>query len=153
MNLRALIGALATAILAAACAPPPPKALVPVQLQTTKTPQQVVQLAAQQVVLAGLTITSSDAAGGSLVATLTRDGSAPWSPTLNCRFGDNTLGHDRGTVVLTVRVAAVGAAIGSAVAITSSAHVSVKAGILSSESDTDCVSGGAIEKQIADAVR
>jgi hypothetical protein len=152
--IRAMIRTGAVLVVAACTTRAPVVAPAPVQLMAPLPPAQVVQRAAQRLVTDGFTVATSDATGGSLTATLTRQGEGSWGPYLTCRFADDAIAHTRGRATLTVRVAAASTGTASQVVITSSASNTVSAGrTLSSQSDTSCTSTGEAERVVADALR
>ena len=135
---RSILPLLAASL--AACTPAPVAVPEPVNLTVSIPPTQVVQRAAQRLVADGFTITTSDATGGVLTATLTRVGGVARGPFIACRFGEGSIANERGTTTLTVRVTAMAAGAASKVFIATAATNTVIAGILSGSSETDCAS-------------
>lgn len=140
-------------LLLAACAKSAPmSAPAPLDFTAPVAPAQVVQRAAQRLTIDGFTVTTSDATGGILTATLTRRGEGTWGPFIACRWSDKSLAHSNGTATLTARLTAQSASTGSKVFIATSTYTVIDAGMLSSKSDTDCASTGVAEQHVAEAV-
>ena len=147
---------LATTLLAAtACVPAPLEQPAPVSFKSTKTRADVVQVASRELTAAGFEIAASDTVAGTLTARRTRDKRGNFD-YITCKFAENSLAETNLVSTLTVTVAAMGTG--------STSDVRVHGAVLAtypglegtplprSESQTDCASTGAIERQIATAV-
>lgn len=138
--------------------PQPPQPVAPVAFHSERTASEVAQIAAQQLALAGFTLTQSDANGG--IVTAHRDraklGNGEY---VNCKYGDGSSGANLMDTDLTVSVIAKPAANGSDVQIVGAVRTTYPGmagtGLEGAmpPSDTDCASNGVLEKRIADAIR
>jgi hypothetical protein len=129
----------------------------PVSLKTTHSKAQVVQLASKELTSVGFEVATSDTVAGSLTATRTRDRRGNYD-FIDCDFAENSLAEQNLVSTLTVTVATTSPTTGTN-------SVAIGASVLAkypglegsplprSESRSDCVSTGAIEKQIATALQ
>jgi hypothetical protein len=150
---RAVIAALAIV----GCAKASLEAPAPVSLKTSHSKAQVVQVASRELTSAGFEVAASDTAAGTLTATRTRDRRGNYD-YIDCNFAENSLAEQNLVSTLTVTVATTSPATGTT-------SVEIGASVLAkfpgledsplprSESRSDCVSTGAIEKQIATALQ
>lgn len=145
--------------LAACTIPQPPTPAAPVALHVARPSSEVAQIAAQQLTLAGFTITQSDATGG-IVTAHRRKAQFGNGDYMNCKFPKGSIGGNTMETDLTVSVIARPAASGgSDVQISELVHTSYPgmAGTglegATPANDEDCASNGMIEKKIADAIR
>ena len=132
------------------------EAPAPVSLKTSHSKAQVVQLASRELTSVGFEIATSDTVAGRLTATRTRDRRGNYD-FIDCNFAENSLAEQNLVSTLTVTVATTSPAAGTN-------NVEIGASVLAkypgmegsplprSESRTDCVSTGVIEKQIAKAL-
>jgi hypothetical protein len=144
-----------TLLAVGACVPPPPEQPAPVTLRSARTKADVVQVATRELTAAGFEIAASDTAAGTLTATRTREKRGNFD-YITCKFAENSLAETNLVSTLPVDVAATGSG--------SASDVQVRASVLAtypgledsplprSESQTDCASTGAIERQIATAL-
>ena len=128
----------------------------PVSLKTTHSKAQVVQLASKELTSVGFEVATSDTVAGSLTATRTRDRRGNYD-FIDCDFAENSLAEQNLVSTLTVTVATTSPGAGTN-------NVEIAGSVLAkypgmadsplprSESKSDCVSTGAIEKQIAKAL-
>ncbi len=132
--------------------PPPPE---PATVRTPATVPATLQLAAQELVGAGFTITVSDAATGVLTATRAR-AQAGNNDFLRCVGQSGSAQATNRVSVLTVTVAARAGDAGTSVRIASSTRTTypnLTGGDAIEPSDTDCVSREVIERRIATVVQ
>lgn len=144
-----------------ACVAPrsgPPK---PTNVQSWRSPAEVVQAAAVQLVADGFELMSMDGRTGQLKAKRVRT-SEQQGDALECGFVRGSVGSRETAATLSVTVEAHAAKDkapngGSDVSITSDVTTDYSAlassGISTPPSDVDCVSTGAVEKRVSDAVR
>jgi hypothetical protein len=128
----------------------------PVELKASKSKAEVIQLATRELTAAGFEIAASDTSAGSLSAKRTRDKRGNFD-YITCKFAENSLAETNLESTLTVTVNATGTGPASDVRI-SSAVLAKYPGLEGSplprsESQSDCVSTGAMERQIAAALR
>jgi hypothetical protein len=128
----------------------------PVSLKTSHSKAQVVQLASKELTAAGFEVSTSDTVAGTLTATRTRDRRGNYD-YIDCNFAENSLAEQNLVSTLTVTVATTSPGVGTN-------NVEIGGSVLAkypgladsplprSESKSDCVSTGAIEKQIAKAL-
>ena len=145
-----------TAIAIVGCKQSTFEAPAPVSLKTSHSKAEVVQVASQQLTSVGFEIAKSDTATGMLTATRTRDRRGNYD-FIDCNFAENSLAEQNLVSTLTVTVATTSPAAGTN-------NVQIGTSVLAkypgledsplprSESHSDCVSTGAIEKQIAKAL-
>ena len=132
------------------------EAPAPVSLKTSHSKAQVVQLASRELTSAGFEVAASDTVAGTLTAKRTRDrrGNHDY---IDCNLAENSLAEQNLVSTLTVTVATTSPAAGTN-AVEIGASVLAKypgledSPLPRSESRSDCVSTGAIEKQIATAL-
>ena len=132
------------------------EAPAPVSLKTSHSKAQVVQLASKELTAAGFELATSDTVAGRLTARRTRDRRGNYD-YIDCNFAENSLAEQNLVSTLTVTVATTSPASGPN-------NVEIGASVLAkypgladsplprSESRSDCVSTGSIEKQIAKAL-
>ena len=139
------------------CAPTPPlKAPEPVSIRSSRSKADVVRVATRELTSAGFEIATSDTTAGTLTATRKRDRRGN-SEYITCDFAQNSLAESNlvSTMTVTVSTTSSGGAgnnveIGASVLAT---YPSLEGSPLPrSESHSDCVSTGTIEKQIATAL-
>jgi hypothetical protein len=138
------------------CAPSQLEAPEPVSMKTSHSKAQVVQLASRELTSAGFEVATSDTVAGTLTAKRTRDRRGNYD-YINCNFAENSLAEQNlvSTLTVTVSTTSPGGATN---------NVEIGASVLAtypgledsplprSESRSDCVSTGVIEKQIATAL-
>ena len=132
------------------------EAPAPVSMKTSRSKAQVMQLASRELTSAGFEVATSDTVAGTLTATRTRDRRGNYD-YIDCNFAENSLAEQNLVSTLTVTVATTSPGAGTN-------SVEIGASVLAkypglqdsplprSESRSDCVSTGAIEKQIAKAL-
>jgi hypothetical protein len=137
------------------CVPAPLEQPAPASVRTTRSRADIVQTATRELTSAGFEIAASDTTAGSLTAKRTRDKRGNFD-YITCKFAENSLAETNLVSTLTVTVAATTSGAAS--------DVQIRAGVLAtypgledsplprSESQTDCVSTGVIERQIAGAL-
>jgi len=139
------------------CAPTPPlKAPEPVSIKSSRSKADVVRVATRELTSAGFEIATSDTTAGTLTATRKRDRRGNYD-FITCDFAQNSLAESNlvSTMTVTVSTTSSGGAgnnveIGASVLAT---YPSLEGSPLPrSESHSDCVSTGTIEKQIATAL-
>jgi hypothetical protein len=144
-----------TLVVLIGCAPQPLPPPAPTTLRTSRPRAEVVRLATRELTSAGFEVTASDTTAGSVTAKRTRERRGNFD-YITCKFAEASLAETNLVSTLTVTVT------------TSSWNgtnaVDVGASVLAtypgledsplprSESRTDCVSTGVIEKQIAGAI-
>ena len=137
------------------CAPQPLPQPGPTTLRTSRSKAEIVRLATRELTSAGFEIATSDTTAGSVTAKRTRERRGNFD-YITCKFAEASLAETNLVSTVTVTVT------------TSSSNgtssVDVGASVLAtypgledsplprSESQTDCVSTGVIEKQIAGAI-
>ena len=141
--------------LSLACVPPPPEQLAPVSVRSARSRADIVRVATRELTSAGFEISTSDTTSGSVTAKRTRDKRGNFD-YITCKFAENSLAETNLVSTLTITVAA---SPGS-----DSSDVQIRGSVLAtypgledsplprSESQTDCASTGAIERQIAAAL-
>jgi len=139
------------------CTPAPLEAPQPVSLKTARSKPQVVQVASRELTSVGFEIAASDTVAGTLSAKRTRDRRGNFD-FIACKFAENSLAEQNLVSTLTVTVSTTSPPGGA------TNNVEIGASVLAtypgledsplprSESRSDCVSTGAIEKQIATAL-
>lgn len=139
------------------CSPTPPlTAPEPVSIKSSRSKADVVRVATRELTLVGFEIASSDTSAGTLTATRKRDRRGNFD-YITCDFAENSLAESNLVSTMTVIVSATSpSGGGTSVEIASSvlaAYPNLEGTPLPrSESHSDCVSTGAIEKQIATAL-
>jgi hypothetical protein len=141
----------------AGCAPSAPlTAPEPVSVKSSRSKASVVQVAARELTSAGFEIATSDTVAGTLTAKRTRDRRGNYD-YIECNFAQNSLAETNLVSTLTVTVSTTSSG-------GSDTSVEIGASVLAtypnlegtplprSESRSDCVSTGTIEKQIATAL-
>ena len=128
----------------------------PVSLKTSHSKAQVVQLASKELTAAGFEVATSDTVAGTLTATRTRDRRGNYD-YIDCDFAENSLAEQNLVSTLTVTVATTSPAAGTNAVEIGASVLATYPGLESSplprsESRSDCVSKGVIEKQIATAL-
>ena len=144
------------ALLVAGCTQAKLEAPAPVSMKTSRSKAQVVQLASRELTAAGFEVAASDTAAGTLTAKRTRDRRGNYD-YITCDFAENSLAESNLVSTMTVTVSTTpGGNTSNSVRIGASvlaAYPSLEGTPLPrSESHTDCVSTGVIEKQIATAL-
>ena len=145
------------AILAtAACVPAPLEQAAPVALKAPKSKAEAIRIASRELTAAGFEIAASDTSAGTLSAKRTREKRGNFD-YISCKFAENSLAETNLESTLTVTVSATGAGSESDVRITSAVLAKYPglegSPLPRSESQSDCASTGAIERQIATALR
>ena len=139
------------------CTPAPLEAPQPVSAKTSRSKSQVVQAASRELTSVGFEIAASDTVAGTLSAKRVRDRRGNYD-YITCKFAENSLAEQNLVATLTVTVSTTSPPGGA------TNNVEIGASVLAtypgledsplprSESRSDCVSTGAIEKQIATAL-
>lgn len=139
----------------AACVPAPLEQAAPVELKSSRPRADVVQVASRTLTGAGFEIAASDTAAGTLSAKRTREKRGNYD-YITCRFAENSLAETNLESTLTVTVTASGTGTSSDVRITTAVLAKYPglegSPLPRSESQTDCASTGAIERQLAAAI-
>ena len=152
---RLLVTVLSLATAATACSTPPLTQPEPVTFKTARSRADVVQMATRELTSAGFEIAASDTAAGTLTAKRKRDRRANYD-YITCKFAEASLAETNLVSTLTVTVSVTGAGATSDVQVHGSVlatYPSLEASpLVRSDSQTDCVSTGAIERQIATAL-
>ena len=137
------------------CVPAPLEQPAPASVRTNRSRADIVQTATRELTSAGFEIAASDTTAGSLTAKRTRDKRGNFD-YITCKFAENSLAETNLVSTLTVNVAATPSGQAS--------DVQIRATVLAtypgledsplprSESQTDCVSTGVIERQVATAL-
>ena len=144
------------ALLVAGCTQAKLEAPAPVSMKTSHSKAQVVQLASRELTAAGFEVAASDTAAGTLTAKRTRDRRGNYD-YIDCDFAENSLAEQNLVSTLTVTVATTSPAAGTNAVEIGASVLATYPGLESSplprsESRSDCVSRGVIEKQIATAL-
>ena len=133
------------------------EAPAPVSLKTSHSKAQVVQLASRELTSAGFEVAASDTVAGTLTAKRTRDrrGNHDY---IDCNLAENSLAEQNLVSTLTVTVATTSPGAGTNTVAIGASVLAKYPGLEDSplprsESRSDCVSTGAIEKQIATALQ
>ncbi len=144
-----------TVLLSLACVPAPLEQPAPVTTRSTRSRADIVQIASRELTSAGFEISASDSAAGSVTGKRTRDKRGNFD-YITCKFAEKSLAEQNLVSTLTVNV--------SASASGDSSDVQIRGTVLAtypgleesplgrSDSQTDCASTGAIERQIAAAL-
>jgi len=139
------------------CTPAPLEAPRPVSIKTSRSKPQVVQVASRELTSVGFEIATSDTVAGTLTAKRTRDRRGNYD-YITCQFAENSLAEQNLVSTLTITVSTTSPPGGA------TNNVEIGASVLAtfpgledsplprSESRSDCVSIGVIEKQIATAL-
>ena len=142
-------------MLVLACAPAPLPAPGPVSLTSARSKASIVDVAKRELTSAGFEIASVDSAAGSLTAKRTRERRGNFD-YITCKFAEASLAETNLVSTLTVTVTTTPSAGASSVNIAASVLATYPgledSPLPRSESRTDCVSTGVIEKQIAAAI-
>lgn len=152
-----LIGISVAAVVGCGTTPAPvlPPTPAPIQLTTARAQREVVPLAARQLLASGYEIATSDASGGILVARREKPAKEIGADVVCSYRGGSLLAASR-LVAFTVSVNAL-PGDSTMVQITNSVRSFDKPGqsamLRLPESTTDCVSSGAVERRIADALK
>jgi photosystem II stability/assembly factor-like uncharacterized protein len=150
-----LVIVLSLAAAAAACASAPLAQPEPVTLKSARSKADVVQVATRELTSAGFEIAASDTAAGTLTAKRTRDKRGNYD-YITCKFAEASLAETNLVSTLTVTVSATGTGATSDVQVRGSVLATYpgleESPMARSESQTDCASTGAIERQIATAL-
>jgi hypothetical protein len=145
-----------TLVLSVSCAPPAPTPIAPTQLHSGRTPTEAVQVATRELVAQGFEVSVSDAAAGTVVVKRVRSPDAQ-GDDITCRYAHGSMAGRGAEATMTVNVSAKAGSSGSDVVLTSLVRTdfSRMPGIFAQQAsnDTDCVSSGLVEKQLADALR
>jgi hypothetical protein len=141
------------------CSPTPPlTAPEPVSIKSSRSKADIVQVATRELTSVGFEIATSDTTAGTLTATRKRDRRGN-SEYITCDFAQNSLAESNLVSTMTVIVSTTSPSGGSG-----ATNVQIGSSVLAaypnlegtplprSESHSDCVSTGAIEKQIATAL-
>lgn len=142
-------------LLAAACVPPKPDAPAPTQLRVRATPARVIQTGASELALAGFEVAVADATGGILTAKRVR-GPGGNSDYLTCGYAHNSIKDRSNNTSLTVSINARQGGDSSDVVVTTnvqSSYPSLTGVMAVAPNEKDCVSNGAIEKRVVDALK
>ena len=154
--MRNLARAAFAALTVVGCTQASLEAPAPVSMKTSHSKTQVVQLASRELTSVGFEVSASDTVAGTLTAKRTRDRRGNYD-YIDCNFAENSLAEQNLVSTVTVTVATTSPGAGTN-------NVEIGASVLAtypglqdsplprSESRGDCVSTGAIEKQIATAL-
>lgn len=134
----------------------PPTSLGPTRLTSSRAPREVIATATRVLQDAGFQISTSDAASGSVVATRVRSPEQQGGD-IACTFARGSREATGGTATMTLRVTAQPASRGSQIVMAAQVRMAYPQ-LASSDSppasnDKDCISTGAVEKRIADALQ
>ena len=143
------------------CSPTPPlTAPEPVSIKSSRSKADVVRVATRELTLVGFEIATSDTTAGTLTATRKRDRRGNYD-YITCNFAENSLAESNLVSTMTVIVSTTSPSGGGGGGGT---NVEIGSSVLAtypnlegtplprSESHSDCVSTGVIEKQIATAL-
>ena len=143
-------------LLGSACVQQPLTQPEPVSFKSAKSKAEVVQVATRELTAAGFEIAASDTAAGTLTAKRTREKRGNFD-YITCKFAENSLAETNLESTLTVMVSATGTGAASDVQVRGTVLAKYpgleESPLPRSESQTDCVSTGAIERQVATALR
>ena len=139
------------------CSPTPPlTAPEPVSVKSARSRADIVRVATRELTSVGFEIATSDTTAGTLTATRKRDRRGNYD-YITCDFAENSLAESNLVSTMTVIVSTTSPSGGST-------NVQIGSSVLAaypnlegtplprSESHSDCVSTGVIEKQIATAL-
>ena len=145
----------AAVLFSAACVPAPLEQAAPVALKSSRSKADVIQAATRELTAAGFEIAASDTTAGTLSARRTREKRGNYD-YITCKFAENSLAETNLESTLTVTVNASGTGSASDVRISSAVLAKYpgleESPLPRSESQTDCASTGAIERQLATAL-
>jgi len=138
------------------CTPQQPlSAPEPTSLRTSRSKAEIVQIATRELTSAGFEIATSDTASGSVTAKRMRERRGNFD-YITCKFAEASLAETNLVSTLTVTVTTSAASGGTAVNVGATVLATYPgledSPLPRSESRTDCVSTGVIEKQIAGAI-
>ena len=137
------------------CAPQPLPEPEPATLRTSRSKTEIVQVATRELTGAGFEVAASDTAAGTVTAKRTRERRGNFD-YITCKFAEASLAETNLVSTLTVTVTTTPSAGASSVNIAASVLATYPgledSPLPRSESRTDCVSTGVIEKQIAAAI-
>jgi len=143
-------------LLATACVQQPLTQPDPVSLTSARSRADVIQVATRELTSAGFEVAATDTATGTLTAKRTREKRGNFD-YITCKFAESSLAETNLVSTLTVTVSATGTGAASDVQVRGSVLATYPglegSPLPRSESQTDCVSTGAIERQIATALR
>jgi len=138
-----------------ACVPAPLAQPEPVALKSTRSRSEIVQTATRELTSAGFEVSASDTTAGTVTAKRTREKRGNFD-YITCKFAENSLAETNLVSTLTVSVTTTGAAGSSDVQIRGTVLATypglTDSPVARSESQSDCVSTGAIERQLASAL-
>jgi hypothetical protein len=139
------------------CSPTPPlTAPEPVSVKSSRPKADIVRVATRELTLVGFEIATSDTTAGTLTATRKRDRRGNYD-YITCDFAENSLAESNLVSTMTITVSTTSPSGGTT-------NVEIGSSVLAaypnlegtplprSESHSDCVSTGVIEKQIATAL-
>ena len=154
MSIRVAVGCAVVWLIG--CAPQAPlSAPAPTTIRTSRSKAEVVRIATRELTSAGFEITTSDTVAGSVSAKRMRERRGNFD-FITCKFAEASLAETNLVSTMTVTVSTSSAGGGNTVDIGSSvlaAYPGLEDSPLPrSESRTDCVSTGVIEKQVAGAI-
>ena len=137
------------------CAPAALPAPEPVSIKSSRSKADVVRVVTRELSAAGFEVATSDTSAGAVSAKRTRDRRGNFD-YITCKFAENSLAETNLVSTLTVTVSTAGSTDVTTVEI-GTAVLSTYPGLEDSplprsESRTDCVSTGVIEKQLATAI-
>lgn len=147
--------ALFVGLLVSACLPQPPKQMEPVALHSPRPAVAVIQELSKQLVMQGFDMSVADATGGILGAKRTKPKRGNYDYIV-CSHKQGSILENELISTVSVSIAASNGADGSDVRIRTNVLASYPGthGIMHMpDSETDCASNGALEKQLADAIR
>ena len=152
MTSRALVVA---ALAAVACVPAPLEQPAPVSARSTRSRAEIVQIASRELTSAGFEISGSDTTAGTVTGKRTREKRGNFD-YITCKFAENSLAETNLVSTLTVTVSASPSGDASDVQVRGSVLATYPglegSPLPRSESQSDCASTGAIERQIAAAL-
>lgn len=153
MSIRAALACTAVALIG--CAPQPLPQPEPTTLRTARPKADVVRIATRELTSAGFEITASDTSAGTVTAKRTRDRRGNFD-YITCKFAEASLAETNLVSTLTVTVSTSTSNGANAVDVGATVLATYPgledSPLPRSDSRTDCVSTGVIEKQIAGAL-
>jgi hypothetical protein len=154
MSIRAALAG--TFVVLVGCAPQPPLTQPePATLRTSRSKAEIVQAATRELGSAGFEIATSDTTAGTVTAKRTRERRGNFD-YITCKFAEASLAETNLVSTLTVTVTTTSSGgtntVGVAATVLSTYPGLEDSPLPRSESRTDCVSTGVIEKQITTAI-
>ena len=153
MSIRA--ASIFTLTVVVGCTPAPLTEAQPESLKTARSKADVVAVATRELKAAGFEVATSDTTAGSVTAKRTRERRGNFD-YITCKFAENSLAETNLVSTMTVSVSTTAASGTNSVEISGSVLATYPhlegTPLPRSESRTDCVSTGVIEKQVATAI-